>query len=71
MDKIRELLEKSTFGVCNYMGTKLGIHASRVRIYFIYLSFVTLGSPIVFYLFAAFWLNVRRYFRDHLSAIYG
>ena len=39
----------------------MGLSTSTVRLYFIYLSFVALGSPVIVYLFLAFWLNIRRY----------
>ena len=63
MIHLKHILEKSAFGVCNYLGDKIGISSARVRLYFIYISFAALGSPIIFYLFAAFWLNVKRYIR--------
>jgi len=63
ISKFINLLEKRAFGVCSYLGRKMGIASARVRIYFIYISFVALGSPIIFYLFVAFWLNVRDYIR--------
>lgn len=71
MERLKHLLEKSAFGVCSYLGDKMGIASSRVRLYFIYLSFVTLGSPVIFYLFTAFWLNVRRYIRRSKNAIWS
>ena len=71
MERLKYLLEKSAFGVCSYLGDKMGIASSRVRLYFIYLSFVTLGSPVIFYLFTAFWLNVRRYIRRSRNAIWS
>jgi phage shock protein PspC (stress-responsive transcriptional regulator) len=71
MFRIKHLLQKSAFGVCNYLGEKMGISTSRVRVYFIYLSFVTLGSPIILYLFTAFWLNVREYIRRSRNAIWS
>ncbi len=61
--KFKNLLEKRAFGVCSYLGRKMGVASARVRIYFIYISFVALGSPIIFYLFVAFWLNIRDYIR--------
>lgn len=64
MDQIRNFFSRYAFGVCSYVGDKMGIASSRVRVYFIYLSFVTLGSPIIVYLFVAFWLNIKRYLRD-------
>lgn len=70
METVRQLLERSAFGVCSYLGEKMGVASSRVRIYFIYLSFLTLGSPILFYLIAAFWLNVRRYIKRGRNLIW-
>lgn len=63
MEKLKHLLERSAFGVCSYLGEKMGIASATVRLYFIYISFVTMGSPLILYLFAAFWLNIRRYFK--------
>ncbi|MBP6397532.1 MAG: PspC family transcriptional regulator [Saprospiraceae bacterium] len=67
MNLVKEISEKFGFGVCNYLSAKVGIHASRVRLYFIYLSFVTFGSPIFIYLILAFWVNVKKYVRDYFS----
>ncbi len=61
MNKIKHIVERSAFGVCAYLGEKMNIASSRVRLYFIYTSFVGLGSPIIFYLILAFWVNIRRY----------
>ncbi len=60
---MKDYLEKHCFGVCVYLGEKMGVKTSVVRMYFIYLSFVTIGSPIVIYLFMAFWLNLKKYLR--------
>ena len=65
MKQLKDIMERSAFGVCSYLGEKMGISSSRVRLYFIYLSFVALGSPIIIYLFTAFWLNLRRYIRNN------
>ena len=69
MNKITDQFEKSAFGVCAYLGEKMGIATSRVRLYFIYASFVTFGSPIVAYLALAFWVNIRRYLKAARSII--
>ena len=60
---IRNIVEKSSFGVCSSIANQMGIRSSRVRLYFIYTSFVTMGSPIVIYLILAFWLNLKKYMR--------
>jgi len=61
MLRFKDNFERSAFGVCSYLGEKLGISVSGVRMYFIYVTFVTMGSPIILYLIAAFWLNIRKY----------
>ena len=63
MKRFSLFVEQQAFGVCHRLGELMGISTSVVRLYFIYLSFLTLGSPIIVYLFLAFWLNVRRYVR--------
>lgn len=54
---LREILEKNVFGVCQWWGDKLGMCSSRIRLYFIYLSCVTVASPIIAYLIMAFVLE--------------
>ncbi|MEL6639462.1 MAG: PspC family transcriptional regulator [Bacteroidota bacterium] len=68
--QLKNIVERSAFGVCSYLGQKMGIASSRVRIYFIYSSFVTLGSPFLLYLFVAFWLNIRGYIRRKRDVIW-
>lgn len=60
---LKDLVERSAFGVCSYVGDKLSINSAKIRLYFIYTSFVTMGSPIIIYLFMAFWLNIKKYIR--------
>ncbi|WP_420460495.1 PspC domain-containing protein [Neolewinella sp.] len=64
MERFRRTVEHSAFGVCAWLGDKMGIPRARVRTYFIYLSCLSLGSSLLFYFFAAFWLNVRNYMRE-------
>lgn len=70
MPSVKYLLERSAFGVCSYLGERMGIASARVRMYFIYLTFAALGSPILVYLFAAFWLNIRRYIKDNQKVVW-
>ena len=70
MDILKNFLEKHGFGVCNFIGDKIGVAASRVRLYFIYLTFVAMGSPVFIYLIAAFWLNITKYFREDKKLIW-
>lgn len=61
---IESWVEKYSFGVCRYLGDKMGLKESRVRLYFVYTSFATFGSPIILYLVTAFWINIRKYLRE-------
>ena len=63
MEKIKNLLEMQWFGVCTWWAYKLGVSISKVRLFFIYLSFITVGSPIVAYLMMGFILDIRNAFR--------
>ena len=64
MEFFRNKVERSAFGVCAWLADHMGISRRRVRVYFIYLSCLSLGSSLLFYFFAAFWLNVRNYIRE-------
>ncbi len=73
MDKIyqlKDLVEQRAFGVCSYLGEKMGVSSARVRLYFIYISFVAMGSPLILYLFIAFWLNLKRYIKQKKSRVW-
>ena len=61
MNKLREFIEVQAFGVCTAIGEKLGIATSRIRMWFIYISFLTMGSPVIIYMILAFWMNIKRY----------
>jgi phage shock protein PspC (stress-responsive transcriptional regulator) len=61
MNKLKNFIEWQAFGVCNAIGEKLGIATSRIRMWFIYISFLTMGSPIVIYMILAFWMNMKKY----------
>ena len=61
MNQLKEYIEWQAFGVCAALGERMGIATSRIRMWFIYISFLTLGSPVVIYMIAAFWLNMKRY----------
>lgn len=62
-EKFKELLELNAFGVCSSLGDKLGITTSKIRLFFIYISFLGLGSPVFLYLILAFVKNLRSYIR--------
>ena len=61
MKRFKNFIEWQAFGVCAAIGNKLGIASSRIRMWFMYISFLTLGSPIILYAILAFWMNIKRY----------
>lgn len=60
---IRQIFEKQVFGVCQWWGAKLSIKSSRIRMFFIYSSFIGLGSPLIMYLIMAFVLEHKDHFK--------
>jgi phage shock protein PspC (stress-responsive transcriptional regulator) len=63
ISKIKTYFENHAFGVCTYLGDKLGMRSSRIRMYFIYLSFFTAGSPVILYFILAFLIEHKEYFK--------
>lgn len=59
--KLRDFIELNLFGVCTQLGERMGIATSRIRMWFVYISFLTFGSPIIIYMILAFWMNMKRY----------
>ena len=60
---ILNFFERKAFGVCAWWGKKLGIESKKIRLSFIYLSFITFGSPLLIYLVMAFILDNKEYFK--------
>jgi phage shock protein PspC (stress-responsive transcriptional regulator) len=58
---IKDFIEWKAFGVCSEIGDRMGVATSRIRLWFIYISFLTLGSPVIVYMVLAFWMNLRQY----------
>jgi len=63
MNRFKNFVEWQAFGVCSAIGTKLGIATSRIRMWFIYISFLTMGSPLIIYMVLAFWMNIKKYMK--------
>jgi phage shock protein PspC (stress-responsive transcriptional regulator) len=58
---IKDFIEWKAFGVCSAIGERMGVATSRIRLWFIYISFLTLGSPLIVYMVIAFWINIKQY----------
>ncbi|MGV8878314.1 MAG: PspC family transcriptional regulator [Sphingobacteriaceae bacterium] len=63
LQRIITFFERYSFGVCTYLGGRFHISISKIRLFFIYASFLAVGFPLFFYFFAAIVLDVRNYIR--------
>lgn len=63
MERIIVFFERRSFGVCSYLGERFGISISKIRLFFIYTSFLAVGFPVIFYLMAGIFLDVRNYIK--------
>ncbi|MFN8354307.1 MAG: PspC family transcriptional regulator [Spirosomataceae bacterium] len=62
---IKYFSENQAFGVCTWLSDRMRISANSVRLYFIYTSFITMGSPVIVYLVLAFWMNIAKHLRQN------
>ncbi len=58
-NNLRYFFEKHGFEVSSRIADKLGMRTSSVRLFFVYLSFATVGLGFAFYLVLAFWLRLK------------
>jgi phage shock protein PspC (stress-responsive transcriptional regulator) len=63
MTKLKYFIEQRAFGVCTALGERMRISSDKIRLWFVYISFFTLGSPIIIYFVLAFWRQMRNYIR--------
>ena len=56
---VRYFFERNGFYVSTRLADRLGMRASNVRLFFIYISFVTVGLSFGFYLTLAFLLRLK------------
>ncbi|UAB80137.1 PspC domain-containing protein [Marixanthomonas sp. SCSIO 43207] len=57
--RIRYFFEKRGFYVSSRLADRLGMRVKNVRLFFIYLSFATLGIGFAVYVTLAFWLRLK------------
>ena len=63
IQKVLFYFEMRSYGVCEWWALKLGIRTSKVRLGFIYASFIALGSPLFIYLGMAWILEHKHCFK--------
>lgn len=70
MERIQRFFESQAFGVCTKLGEKLNLSTSSIRLFFIYASFLTFGSPLIIYLALAYVINIRKHLRRRENPVW-
>jgi len=68
--KLKYFFEKHGFNASSRLADKLGMRASSVRLFFIYISFVTAGLWFGVYLTLAFWIKLKDLIRAKRSSVF-
>jgi phage shock protein PspC (stress-responsive transcriptional regulator) len=68
--QLKYFFEKHGFHVSSRLADKLGMRANSVRLFFIYISFVTVGLGFGVYLTLAFWLRLKDMIRSKRSSVF-
>jgi phage shock protein C len=61
LQRIITFFERYSFGVCTYLGERFNISIAKIRLFFIYSSFLAVGFPLIFYFFAGIVLDFRNF----------
>ncbi|GAA4063239.1 hypothetical protein GCM10022389_04910 [Flavobacterium cheonanense] len=67
---IRYFFEKHGFHVSSRLADRLGMRATSVRLFFIYISFVTVGLGFGVYLTLAFWIKLKDLVRAKRTSVF-
>lgn len=68
--KLKFFLEKHGFHVSSRVADTLGMRANSVRLFFIYISFVTVGLGFGVYLILAFWIRLKDLIRAKRTSVF-
>ncbi|MDX1829853.1 MAG: PspC domain-containing protein [Lutibacter sp.] len=70
IESLRHFFEKHGFAVSSRLADRLGMNVSNVRLFFIYISFVTLGFSFGIYLTLAFLLRLKDMIYTKRSSVF-
>jgi phage shock protein PspC (stress-responsive transcriptional regulator) len=59
INSFKFLIESNVYGVCERIGERLKMPAKDIRLFFIYASCLTIGSPVIIYMILAFWIKMK------------
>jgi len=70
MIEFRYFLERHGFSVCSRLAELMGIRVKNVRLFFIYMSFFSLGINFAIYLTLAFLLKIKDLISSKRSSVF-
>jgi len=70
IQNVLHFFEKHGFFVATRLADKLGIRAANVRLFFVYISFITVGLGFGFYLTLAFLLRLKDIIYTKRSSVF-
>ncbi len=70
VDTFKFLVESNAFGVCERIGGRLKMPVKNIRLFFIYASCMTIGSPIIIYMILAFWMKMKDYVHSRRTTVW-
>ena len=68
--QLKYFFEKHGFHVSSRLADKLGMRVSDVRLFFIYITFVTAGLWFGVYLTLAFWIRLKDLIRGKRTSVF-
>jgi hypothetical protein len=68
--QLKYFFEKHGFHVSSRLADRLGMRASNVRLFFIYITFVTAGLWFGVYLTLAFWIRLKDLIRGKRTSVF-
>ena len=68
--QLKYFFEQHGFNAASRLADRLGMRASSVRLFFIYISFVTAGLWFGVYLTLAFWLKLKDLIRAKRRSVF-
>jgi len=70
IDNIRHFFERNGFHVSSRLADRIGMRALNVRLFFIYITFFTVGLSFGFYLTLAFLLKLKDMLYTKRSSVF-
>lgn len=70
IQRIMVFFEQKSFGVCTFIAEKSNVSISKIRLFFIYSSFLAVGFPIICYLLAGILLDIRNFVKKNRHQVW-